>query len=213
MKTTPTFFNRHFNPLCQGLLALLAACCFAGCNWSTTLAVANSGDAKNGSTGDVAPTPDAGPTAEQPTSQQAAVEQPTAEQPADDGRLKAKLTSVDRSQLVGTWKDSFFGTRTLTLNEDGTARMILDLDFAGRLMYGSRLDFDLTWSVEGATVSITILSGKPAKAANSAMKTWGSRYEYLLDCVEDHRIEMRDWDGSMSYILRRVSDGKDADSK
>ena len=91
--------------------------------------------------------------------------------------------------------------------------MILDLDFAGRLMYGKRLDFDMTWSVEGALVTFDILEGSPSKQAQSAMATWGSRYEYLLDCVEDHQIEMRDSDGSMNYRLRRVSDEISARSK
>lgn len=122
--------------------------------------------------------------------------------------LQPKLQHVDSRQLVGTWRDSFFGTRTLTLNADGTAQMALELDFAGRLMYGSRLDFDMQWSVEGATVTIDILDGQPAKSAKSAMNTWGSRYVYLLDCVEDKQIEMRDSDGSMNHRLRRVADSE-----
>ena len=196
--------DRHRDRLCQCLFALLATCGLAGCNWSTTMAVESSVDATNGSVPDSAATPAA----------KSPIEQSPTEQPDENGRLKARLTTVDRTQLVGTWKDSFFGARTLTLNADGTARMVLDLDFAGRLMYGSRLDFDMTWSVEGATVSIDIIKGTPVKAAKSLMQTWGSRYEYLLDCVEDRRIEMRDWDGSMNYTLRRISDDKSpADSR
>ena len=188
--------DRHLDRLCQCLFALLAASGLAGCNWSTTMAVDSPVDATTESVQDSAATPAA----------KSPIEQSPTEQPDENGRLRAKLTTVDRTQLVGTWKDSFFGARTLTLNDDGTARMVLDLDFAGRLMYGSRLDFDMTWSVEGATVSIDIIKGTPVKAAKSLMKTWGSRYEYLLDCVEDRRIEMRDWDGSMNYTLRRISD-------
>ena len=190
--------DRQLDRLCQCLFSLLATCGLAGCNWSTTMAVESSVDATNGSVPDSAATPAA----------KSPVEQSPTDQPDENGRLRAKLTTVDRTQLVGTWKDSFFGARTLTLNDDGTARMVLDLDFAGRLMYGSRLDFDMTWSVEEATVSIDIIKGTPVKAAKSLMQTWGSRYEYLLDCVEDRRIEMRDWDGSMNYTLRRISDDK-----
>ncbi|MEI8379873.1 MAG: hypothetical protein WCJ09_07080 [Planctomycetota bacterium] len=120
--------------------------------------------------------------------------------------LQPKLTKVDPAQLVGQWKDSFFGTRTLVLKPDGTAKMILDLDFTGRLLYGKRLEFDMVWSVDGAVVTIDILSGHPEKSAKSAMNTWGERYVYLLDCVEDHQVEMRDSDGSMSHVLRRVPD-------
>lgn len=133
---------------------------------------------------------------------------------ANASTLQPKLMSVDASQLIGKWRDSFFGTRTLTLNADGTARMELDLDFAGRLLYGSRLDFDMRWQLEGATVTIDVIDGTPAKAAKSAMSTFGTRYVYLLDCVEDHTVEMRDDDGSMSHKLKRIpSDPKPAESK
>lgn len=141
------------------------------------------------------------PTAQPPADTTPAVEEPAESQPAG---LQPKLTSVDPAQLVGQWKDTFFGTRTLTLHADGTAQMTLDLDFAGRLMYGKRLEFDMQWSVEGAVVTIDILDGRPAKSAKSAMNTWGNRYVYLLDCVEDHQVEMRDSDGSMNHVLRRV---------
>lgn len=137
--------------------------------------------------------------------------QGTTEKPAESATtvttgLQPKLTKVDPAQLVGQWKDSFFGTRTLVLKPDGTAKMVLDLDFTGRLLYGKRLEFDMIWSVEGAVVTIDVLSGRPEKPAKSAMSTWGDRYVYLLDCVEDHQVEMRDSDGSMSHVLRRVSD-------
>lgn len=127
--------------------------------------------------------------------------------------LQPKLTMVDPQEVIGRWRDSFFGTRTLTLNADGTARMELDLDFAGRLLYGKRLDFDMKWTLEGGTITIDVIEGTPAEQAKSAMATWGSRYMYLLDNIETQQIEMRDWDGSMSYTLRRLPDEKPSDSK
>lgn len=126
--------------------------------------------------------------------------------------LQPKLSQVDPDRLVGTWKDSFFGTRILTLNADKTARMVLNLDLAGRLLYGSQLDFDLKWSLEGGTVTIEILDGRPARSAKSAMDTWGRRFAYLLDSVEEDKVEMRDWDGSMSYVLRRLPDPPESES-
>ncbi|MBS0204263.1 MAG: hypothetical protein JSS49_15275 [Planctomycetes bacterium] len=125
---------------------------------------------------------------------------------ADERVLQPKLSEVDRSQLLGRWQDQFYGKRILTLNDDGTARMELELDFAGRLLYGKRLDFDMKWSLDGARVFIDIVDGKPTRQAKSLMDTWGSRYEYLLDCVENHQVEMRAWDGSTNHVLRRLPD-------
>jgi hypothetical protein len=125
----------------------------------------------------------------------------------------ATLTQVDPSRLVGCWQDSFFGKRTLILKADGTARMVLDLDFAGQLLYGKRLDFDMRWSLDGAKVVIEIISGRPEKAAKSAMKTWGEIYEYNLECVEDHEVQMRSSDGSMFHKLQRLPAEAEAASR
>lgn len=121
-------------------------------------------------------------------------------------KLLPKLPTASVSQLVGRWRDSFFGTRTLTLNADGTATMILDLDFAGRLLYGKRLEFDMKWSLENGVVSIDVLEGRPAAASKSATSTWGSRYEYLLDRIDGDAVEMRSSDGTMNHTLKRITD-------
>lgn len=117
-----------------------------------------------------------------------------------------KLAHVDVRQLVGRWRDSFFGERTLTLNADGTGRMELDLDFAGRLLYGKRLDFEMTWKVMGGVVSIEIQEGHPSDAAKSAIESWGKSHKYLLDTVEDDHVAMRDSTGKLNYRLSRLAD-------
>lgn len=142
-----------------------------------------------------------------------ATDVPAADESTDKKMLKPKLDKVDPATLIGQWKDSFFGTRTLTLNDDGSAQMVLDLDFAGRLLYGNRLEFEMKWTLEGAVIGIDVVSGKPESSARSAMKTWGERYVYLLDAVSDDRIEMRDWDGAASYTLKKVSLEKAAEPK
>lgn len=150
---------------------------------------------------------------ETPPSDSAAVAGTSEPQQADTGtggaeqrRLKPKLAHVERARLIGTWKDRFFGTRTLILRDDGTARMILDLDLTASLMYGRHLEFDMQWTLADATVQIEILEGFPEKSAQSLIKTWGTRFEYLLDQVDSDAVEMRDWDGSMSYSLRRAAE-------
>jgi hypothetical protein len=204
---------------------LLAACLLgvsasllAGCNWSTSLAVETekTTESKSGTPATAAETASPVPsTGNSPVTKtpDAATSQAVPAEEESSTELQPKLEHVDPRQLVGTWQDSFFGTRTLTLNADGTAQMTLELDFAGRLLYGRRLDFDMQWSVEAGRVTINILAGRPAKSAKSAMNTWGSRYVYLLDCVEDKQIEMRDSDGSMNHRLQRVPDDETSEPK
>ena len=122
----------HFCRLSCGLLMLAFSASFSGCGSApASLAVEGTGAA-------ALPDVTAGT---MPTPAAEAVSQPVPE--TASSALQPKLTTVDRNQLVGCWRDSFFGTRTLTLNSDGTAAMVLELDFAGRLLYGSRLDFDM----------------------------------------------------------------------
>lgn len=205
------------------LATMLLVSCLSGCNWSpTSLAVENpnvdrtpitTAPIDDTSISSTASEPIVEPepvtkteSVPQPESTPSTLFQPATTTTPDERVLQPKLTEVDRSQLLGRWQDQFYGKRILTLKDDGTARMELELDFAGRLLYGKRLEFDLKWSVDGARVVIDILDGKPAKQAKSLMNTWGCRYEYLLDCVENHQVEMRAWDGSSNHVLRRLAD-------
>lgn len=178
----------------------LLVCSLSGCNWSTTtLALDNPASIKT----NVAKTTDiAVPT---PVADLDSSDQQPQVQAEPDGAAAAPLqTHVDPAQLVGRWQDPFFGKRTLVLNADGTAQMRLDLDFAGSLLYGKQVDFDMKWSLDKGTVTIDILSGKPEAAAKSLMDTWGTQHIYLLDLVESERIEMRDKRHLAGHTLQRL---------
>ena len=194
----------------MGLLFSVATCCLIGCGGSpTTLAVENPNSLNQGLS---TPNPENTASTITPTDNETGKTVPVTSSdpipPRPETTTKPTVETmpgdVTETQLVGSWQDSFFGKRTLVLNADGSAKMILELDFAGQLLYGRRLEFDMQWSLEEGKVTIDILSGRPEKSAKSAIDTWGSRYEYLLDCVKDHQIEMRDADGSMNHVLRRI---------
>lgn len=112
----------------------------------------------------------------------------------------------DCQKLIGCWKDTFCGQRTLTLKEDGSACMHLDLDLAGRLLYGKSLDFDMRWSVDGTVITFEILTGRPVDAAKSAMKIWGESFEYRLVLVDGEQLQARDSNDSYLYKMTRVKD-------
>lgn len=119
--------------------------------------------------------------------------------------------TFDVQRLVGSWRDSFCGQRTLTLNADGTATMVLELDFARRLLYGKRLTFDMRWSVRESILTFEILTGTPLDAARSAMKIWGEKFEYRVVQLDDKQLEAWASDDSTLYKLRRESsDDSDA---
>lgn len=125
---------------------------------------------------------------------------------ADVPFQKAQPTSTpfDPKRLVGCWRDGFCGQRTLTLKTDGSATMLLELDFTGRLLYGKSLEFDMRWSLDGSTLSFEILTGRPGDAARSAIKLWGEAFEYRLELVDRERLHGWASDDSILYKLRRV---------
>lgn len=180
------------------LLPLLS-CGLTGCNGSaTTLALENPASVK---TEAVKPEVEALP--EPATASETTPPEPANQTEADNSAVPLQ-TNVDPAQLVGTWQDSFYGKRTLVLNPDGTAHMRLNLDFAGRLLYGKQVDFDMTWSLDKGAVTIEIVGGHPHRAAMTLMDTWGTQHTYLLDQVECDRVEMRDKTHSTSHVLQRL---------
>ncbi len=128
-------------------------------------------------------------------------ESPLVDAPVPDS---PPTSPFDSAQLVGCWRDSFYGQRTLTLKPDGSATMLLELDFAGRLLYGKTLEFDLQWSLDGSTLSFEILTGRPVEAAKSAMKLWGEAFDYRLELVDSENLHGWASDDSVLYKLRRI---------
>lgn len=129
-----------------------------------------------------------------------------------DSTREPMAVMFDCQKLIGCWKDTFCGQRTLTLKEDGSACMHLDLDFAGRLLYGKSLDFDMRWSVEGTVITFEILTGRPVDAAKSAMKMWGESFEYRLELVDGEQLQARDRNDSYLYKMTRVKDAPKNDA-
>ena len=82
--------------------------------------------------------------------------------------------------------------------------MLLDLDFAGRLLYGKTLEFDMRWSLNESVLSFVILTGRPVDAARSAIKLWGEAFEYRLELVDNERLHGWTSDDATLYKLRRV---------
>ncbi len=66
-----------------------------------------------------------------------------------------------RQQLVGVWTLQQHGQRTITIEPDGTARMVVELDWLGAMLYGKRLDITLTWSIDEGVMTQTMQGGEP----------------------------------------------------
>src|SRR5260221_2993012 len=52
-----------------------------------------------------------------------------------------------RKLIVGTWTDHYQGKRTMTLREDGTGTMVVELSGLQAALSAPKLTFNLQWSV------------------------------------------------------------------
>ena len=127
---------------------------------------------------------------------------PSVDVPVQDAQPTSP--AFTRQQLVGCWRDGFCGQRTLTLKADGSATMLLEFDFAGRLLYGKTLEFDMRWSLNESILSFEILSGRPVDAARSATKLWGEAFEYRLELADGENLHGWTSDDATLYKLRRI---------
>lgn len=130
----------------------------------------------------------------------------TRPEPAAKSRTKAP-TSKDkefRKLVLGTWQDNYEGKRTLTLREDGTGTMIVELSGLKAKLVAPRLQFDMEWSITNGRLKKHSLGGKPATQVSMILKTMGDTVdEPILELSKD-RLLLLDGDGKTKYDWRRA---------
>lgn len=109
-----------------------------------------------------------------------------------------------RRLAVGTWQDDYQGKRTMTLKDDGTGTMVVELDGLKAKLFAERLEFVMVWSVEKGRLKKRTLKGEPAVTVELILKTMGDRVdEPILELTKD-RLLLLDKDGKTKYDWRRV---------
>ena len=81
----------------------------------------------------------------------------------EDSGAKNRDRSLHR-MLVGAWEDDYQGHRTMTLNDDGTGVMIVELSGLTASLFASRLRFDMEWSGPSRTLEEANRGGRAGPA-------------------------------------------------
>lgn len=109
-----------------------------------------------------------------------------------------------RRLVVGTWQDEYQGKRTMTLEDDGIGKMVVELNGLKAKLFAARLEFDMVWSVDKGRLKKRTLKGEPAVTVQLILKTMGDRVdEPILELTQD-RLLLLDKDGKTKYDWRRV---------
>ena len=111
-----------------------------------------------------------------------------------------------RRLVVGTWQDEYQGKRTMTLLDDGTGKMVVELDGLKAKLFAPRLEFDMVWAVDKGRLKKRTLKGEPAVTVQLILKTLGDQVdEPILELTQDRMLSL-DKDGKTKYDWRRVRD-------
>ena len=113
-----------------------------------------------------------------------------------------------RSLVLGTWQDEYQGKRTMTLNEDGTGTMIVELSGWRAALSAPRLKFNMKWSVKDGHLKKQTISGEPETQVKMILSTMGDHVdEPILELTED-RLLLLDKDGKTKYDWKRVKENR-----
>lgn len=108
-----------------------------------------------------------------------------------------------RELVVGTWADEYKGKRTMTIHQDGSATMVVELSGLHAVM-GSRLRFDMEWSIEDGRLKKRTIGGEPSGRVNLILKAMGDRVDEPILELTEERLLLLDADGETTYDWRRV---------
>ncbi len=109
-----------------------------------------------------------------------------------------------RSLVLGTWQDEYQGKRTMTLKEDGSGTMIVELSGWRAALSAPRLKFNMKWSVKDGHLKKQTIDGEPPAQVKMILSTMGDHVdEPILELTED-RLLLLDKDGKTKYDWKRV---------
>lgn len=109
-----------------------------------------------------------------------------------------------RGQIVGVWEDHYQGHRTMTIRADGSALMVVELQGWKAAFYTSRLEFDMTWSLENGRLKKITQSGRPPGKVKMILRMMGDRVDEKILELTSERLLLLDGDGKKQYDWRRI---------
>jgi hypothetical protein len=109
-----------------------------------------------------------------------------------------------RRLALGTWEDDYQGKRTMTLRNDGTATMVVELSGAKATLFAARLRFDMVWSIKDGHMRKQTLGGEPPRKVQLILKMMGDVVEEKILELGEDTLVLLDEDGKTRYRWRRV---------
>jgi len=120
---------------------------------------------------------------------------------------------VDR--LPGTYTRESYGTRTLTVREDGTATMRVDVDPFYQWMVGSKITVQIEWELtseadaETPAVHFESVSGTPKASFDSVTNLFGRERDWRIQTADDAVLVLHNPEDEETEVWARVGGEED----
>jgi hypothetical protein len=116
---------------------------------------------------------------------------------------QSKADAALRRLALGVWEDDFHGRRTMTLREDGSGTMVVELQGIEATLFASKLTFEMLWSVRDGRMQMRTTGGEPAGRVKLVLKLEGDRVDQPIVELSEGSLVLLDKDGKTKYNWRR----------
>lgn len=110
-----------------------------------------------------------------------AMESPLAPKDAECSRL-----------IVGVWEQERFGTRRMTVLDDGTASMAIRPSGIWASMFGEKIDLEMFWSIKDGHIDYGVSGGSPEEQMETARKMWGDHWVEKIETLTQDELILID---------------------
>jgi len=106
-----------------------------------------------------------------------------------------------RKIVAGQWTSQYYGTRYLTVRNDGTATILFKANTMASMVVGSRLKIEYTWEYDPdkERVIFTMVDGGPESGIEYVRKLWGNQQRQDVLHVSANELHLRDLDGKTEH--------------
>jgi hypothetical protein len=106
--------------------------------------------------------------------------------------------------IVGTWRQNYFGERTLSVTADGAAAMAIVPDSVWAFAFGPRIDLAMFWSIKDGHLDYGVNGGTPADKVKMASTTWGDHWVEKIILLDETKLDLLSVDGVTHSIWERL---------
>lgn len=104
--------------------------------------------------------------------------------------------------LIGSWTREAYGTRTLTINEDATAKFVIKPSSFYAFVFGPEIIAEIEWELQGEYLDYGITGGTPADKLQLAKDSWGDHWHEKITRLDGENLILLGEDGQKYHWTR-----------